>query len=76
MKGMLMFINLNSTLNTILTIGLVMLGVGLILQFFPDISLPGDILIQGENFTFRCPVSSMLIAGVIMAIVLKILRRT
>ena len=67
--------NLNGTLNTVLTIAVCMIVIGALLQFFPGLGLPGDIHIQGETFSFHCPVGSMVVGGIIMAVILRVLKR-
>lgn len=61
-------------------LGLVLLGIMLMilarLPFFNNLgSLPGDIRIQGENFSCFVPIVSMILISIVLTIVLNIIIR-
>ncbi len=64
---------------TLIVIGLVSLIFGLFLQFggkwMPFGRLPGDILLQRENGSFYFPLTSCIIASVILSIILFVINR-
>jgi hypothetical protein len=54
--------------------------IGLLIYFFHDKlywigRLPGDIRIEKENFRFYFPITTMILASVIITVVLRIIRR-
>jgi hypothetical protein len=54
-------------------------ALGIILAFFGRVlhlgRLPGDILIQRENFTFYFPLASGLVLSLILTLILNMIRR-
>jgi len=59
-------------------VGAFILGVILLLlgRLFPSFGdLPGDIRIQGENFSCFAPIASMIILSVILTVIINILIR-
>lgn len=61
-------------------IGLLIVLGGLIIYFFSDKlgwlgSLPGDIRIEKENFSFYFPVNTMIIISIVLGVVLTIIVR-
>ncbi|WP_346354148.1 DUF2905 domain-containing protein [Azotosporobacter soli] len=64
---------------TLIVIGFVCLILGLLLQFggkwIPFGRLPGDILLQRESGSFYFPLTSCIIASVILSIILFFINR-
>jgi hypothetical protein len=61
-------------------IGLLIVFGGIILYFFGDKlgwmgSLPGDISVEKENFSFYFPITTMIIISVILSILLTLIAR-
>lgn len=62
----------------LLTIGLVLVGLGLLWPWLQKIGLghlPGDIIIERENFRFYFPVTSMIVVSVVLSLILWLLRK-
>lgn len=59
--------------------GIVILVVGLIISFWDKIpllgKLPGDIKIEGKNYTFYFPLATSIILSIIISIILYLLRK-
>lgn len=57
----------------LITLGIILIGVGLILHYGVKVPwigrLPGDILIQRENFTFYFPLTTGILISAIVMIV-------
>ncbi len=71
-------IRLESFGKIILTMGLVLVLIGVALIFGEKIGLgklPGDIFIQKGNFTFFFPVVSSLLISLLLTLILRIFRR-
>lgn len=65
---------------TLITIGLVLVAIGLLASFAPKLPtwfgrLPGDISIKRENFSFHFPVVTCLIISAILSLIMWLLRR-
>lgn len=64
---------------TLIVIGLVCLTVGLFVQFggkwLPFGRLPGDLVLQRENGTFYFPLTSCIIASIVLSLLLSFLNR-
>jgi hypothetical protein len=63
----------------IIIAGVFIAVIGVIIYFFGDKlhwvgRLPGDIRIERENFKFYFPVTTMIIASILLSIVIKIIR--
>jgi hypothetical protein len=61
----------------IIFIGLAIVAVGFLAHFFNDKlhwigRLPGDIRIERENYSFYFPITTMLIASVILTLIVRI----
>ena len=57
-------------------LGLVLVVVGLLVQFFPGLGrLPGDIRIERPGFSFYLPITTCLLASVVLSLVLHLLSR-
>ena len=54
-------------------LGVILLFLGRLFPSFGD--LPGDIRIQGENFSCFAPIASMIILSVILTVIINILIR-
>jgi len=63
----------------LILLGLVLLVVGLLLNFGPKIPwlgrLPGDIHIVRENFSFHFPLGTCLLLSALLSVLLWLLRR-
>lgn len=64
--------------NSLILIGFLVVVIGIVLNVlnkfgFPH--LPGDVLIQKENFTFYFPIVSMIILSVISTIIVNLFRK-
>ncbi len=64
----------------LVTVGVVLIAIGLILEFTPGLfswfgRLPGDIRMEGENMSFFFPVTSMLIISVVLTIIVNVFFR-
>ena len=63
---------------TLIIIGLAIVAVGLLWPWLTRLGLgrlPGDILIERENFTFYAPIASGLIVGLILSVILWLFSR-
>jgi hypothetical protein len=65
---------------TLITIGLVLVAVGVLLTFAERLPfklgrLPGDIFIQGKNSTFYFPLVTCLILSAVLSLVMWLVRR-
>lgn len=64
----------------IIVAGALLLLVGVLVYFFHDKlhwlgRLPGDIRIEKENFRFYFPLSTMLLASVLLNVIIRIVKR-
>ena len=63
----------------IIYIGISLIIVGIIIQFFPKIpllgKLPGDIYIKRENFSFYFPLTTSIILSLVLTLVLNFFSR-
>jgi uncharacterized protein HemY len=66
----------------LIVFGLVIVGIGLLLTFagrIPGISwlghLPGDVYIRRDNFRFYFPITTSILASVLLTLLLYLLRR-
>jgi hypothetical protein len=64
----------------IISFGLIALVIGLIVYFFGNKlswigHLPGDIRIERENFKFYFPLTTMVLASLLLTLVINIIRR-
>ncbi|MCS7245429.1 MAG: DUF2905 domain-containing protein [candidate division WOR-3 bacterium] len=57
----------------LIIIGFIFIIVGLIFLFLPKFKLPGDILIQKDNFTFYFPLGTSILLSIILSIILTII---
>jgi len=63
--------------NILITIGIVLLIMGVVIKFFPDLRfplLPGDIYINKDNFSFYFPIVTSIIISVILTIIINLFR--
>jgi len=65
---------------TFIVIGLLIVVVGLVLQFAPGLlswfgHLPGDIRREGEHGTVFIPITSMLVVSIILTIIINLFFR-
>lgn len=63
----------------IIVFGLILIGVGLFLTFFNKIpflgKLPGDVLIQKNNFTFYFPLATSILVSLVFTFIFWIFNR-
>lgn len=62
----------------LITLGLVLVLAGLLWPFLQKIGLgrlPGDIVVERENFTFYLPIATSLLISVVLSIVLWLIGR-
>ena len=62
----------------LITLGILLLVVGLLwpwLQKFGLFRLPGDIVIERENFRFYLPITSMIIISLVISLILWLFRK-
>ncbi len=63
---------------TLIIIGLVIVAVGILWPWLARLGLgrlPGDILIQRENFTFYLPITTGLLFSVVLSLILWLINR-
>lgn len=63
---------------TLIIVGLIMVAVGLLWPWLSRIGLgrlPGDIVIERENFTFYAPISTGILISVVLSIILWLVNR-
>lgn len=63
---------------TLIIIGLIVVAVGVLwpwLSKLPLGRLPGDIVIERENFRFYFPITTMIIVSVVVSVVLWLFRK-
>ena len=59
-------------------IGIVFILIGIFLYFFKDFPLfrlPGDIVIEKENFKFYFPITSAIIISIVLSLIFNIISR-
>ena len=64
----------------IIVAGIVIVVIGVIVYFFHDKlgwigRLPGDIRIEKENFRFYFPITTMILASILVSVVIQIIRK-
>jgi len=63
----------------IITVGVVLVFVGIVISFWDKIpllgKLPGDIFYKGKNFTFYFPVVTSLLLSLIISLILYFFRK-
>jgi uncharacterized protein HemY len=60
----------------LVVIGVVLVGVGLLVQAFPSLGrLPGDVRIERPGFTLYVPIATSLLFSVVISLVLYFLSR-
>ena len=63
----------------IIYIGIILIVLGVLIQFFPKIpllgKLPGDIIIKRENFSFYFPLATSIILSVILSLGIYLLSK-
>jgi Protein of unknown function (DUF2905) len=63
---------------TLIVIGLIIVAVGLLWPWLSRIGLgrlPGDIVIERENFTFHAPIVTGILISIVLSIVLWLVNR-
>ncbi|MFN4212493.1 MAG: DUF2905 family protein [Microgenomates group bacterium] len=65
-------------MNFFVLIGIIFIFIGLVFNLFQKIGgfplLPGDILIQKENFTFYFPLTTSIIISLILTLIFSLIR--
>ncbi|BCX15124.1 MAG: hypothetical protein KatS3mg097_016 [Candidatus Parcubacteria bacterium] len=59
--------------NFLILLGVVLIIFGLILKF--NFKLPGDILIQKENFTFYFPIVTSIVVSILLTIIISLIKK-
>ena len=64
----------------IVFIGIAIIAVGLVIYLFHDKlhwigRLPGDIRVEKENFRFYFPITTMIIASVLLTVIIQLVRK-
>ncbi|MEO0144474.1 MAG: DUF2905 family protein [candidate division WOR-3 bacterium] len=54
-------------------IGIVFLIFGFLIILFPKFKLPGDILIQKDNFTFYFPLGTSILISIILSLIFTLI---
>jgi len=58
-----------------IVIGVIFIIIGLFLYFkFPLFRLPGDIVIEKENFSFYFPITTSILISIILTLLFKVLK--
>ncbi len=73
-----MLFSLESVGRMLLIGGGIIAAAGLLLLLFGRLGLgrlPGDILIQRENFTFYFPLATMILVSIVLTLLINLLRR-
>lgn len=63
---------------TLVTIGLLLVAVGLLWPWLGRLGLgrlPGDIVIQRENFTFYAPITTGILVSIVLSLILWLINR-
>ncbi|ADI25945.1 MULTISPECIES: DUF2905 domain-containing protein [Geobacillus] len=66
---------MNSLPKLIMTIGVVLIMVGFVMQFVKLGRLPGDIVIRKGNMTFYFPVVTSILLSVVLSLIFYVLGR-
>ena len=64
----------------IILVGIVIVILGIIIYFFSDKlhwigRLPGDVRIEKDNYRFYFPITTMIIASILLTIIIQIIKR-
>lgn len=64
----------------VIIIGLLIVVAGLVIYFFHDKlhwigRLPGDIRIERENFRFYFPITTMILASIVVSLIVQLVKR-
>ena len=64
----------------IIVTGIIIVIIGVVIYFFSNKlnwigRLPGDIRIEKENFRFYFPITTMIIASILVSIIIQIIKR-
>jgi hypothetical protein len=64
----------------VIVTGTVIVIIGIIIYFFSDKlhwigRLPGDIRVERDNFRFYFPITTMIIASIILTIIIQVIKR-
>jgi hypothetical protein len=64
----------------VIVTGIIIVVIGVVIYFFPNKlnwigRLPGDIRIEKENFRFYFPITTMIIASILVSIIIQIIKR-
>ena len=60
----------------LILLGLMLVGVGLLVQFFPGLGrLPGDLRVERPGFALYLPITTCLLISAVLSLVLHLLSR-
>jgi hypothetical protein len=64
----------------VIVAGAIIVIIGIIIYFFSDKlhwigHLPGDIRVERDNFRFYFPITTMIIASIILTIIIQVIKR-
>ncbi len=63
----------------LIILGVILIIVGLVVQFFNDIpflgKLPGDIHIKRENFSFYFPIATSILISLVLSLILYLINK-
>ncbi len=64
----------------VIVTGIIIVVIGVVIYFFSNKlnwigRLPGDIRIEKENFRFYFPITTMIIASILVSIIIQIIKR-
>jgi hypothetical protein len=64
----------------VIVAGAIIVIIGIIIYFFSDKlhwigRLPGDIRVERDNFRFYFPITTMIIASIILTIIIQVIKR-
>ena len=62
----------------LITLGLILIAVGLLWPWIEKLGfghLPGDIVIERENFRFYFPITTMIVISIVLSLILWLLRK-
>ena len=63
---------------TLITVGLLLVGLGIVWPWLQKIGLghlPGDIVIERENFRFYFPITTMILTSIAISVILWLMRK-
>ncbi|HWK66204.1 MAG TPA: DUF2905 domain-containing protein [Rhizobiaceae bacterium] len=73
-----MFVHDDVMSRTLIVVGLVIVAVGILWPWLSRIGLgrlPGDIVVQRENFTFYAPIATGILVSVVLSVIFWLINR-